>query len=63
MPATGNDNNETFVVEGYVPPKGADMNLATVSQVIGDYFQAMGDSRCCADVNSRCGQVRASNWC
>jgi predicted permease len=34
--------NETFVVDGYVPPKGAAMNLATPSQVIGDYFRTMG---------------------
>jgi predicted permease len=42
LPAGGNNNNQTFVVDGYTPPKGADMNLATVSQVIGNYFQAMG---------------------
>jgi predicted permease len=42
LPAGGNNNNQTFVVEGYTPPKGADMNLATVSQVIGDFFPAMG---------------------
>jgi predicted permease len=42
LPAGGNNNNQTFVVEGYTPPKGGDMNLATVSQVIGNYFPAMG---------------------
>ncbi len=42
LPASGNNNNQTFVVEGYVPPKGANMNLATVSQTIGDYFGTMG---------------------
>ena len=42
LPASGNNNNQTFVAEGYTPPKGANMNLATVSQVTGDYFQAMG---------------------
>jgi predicted permease len=42
LPANGSNNNQTFVVEGYVPPKGADMNLATVSYVIGDFFPAMG---------------------
>ncbi len=41
LPATGNNNNQTFVVEGYVPPKGAGMNLATNAQVMGDYFQTM----------------------
>jgi len=44
LPAGGNNNNQTFVVEGYVPPKGADMNLATVSQVIGKFFPSMGIS-------------------
>jgi predicted permease len=42
VPASGNNNNQTFVVEGYVPPKGANMNLATTSYVIGDYFRSMG---------------------
>jgi predicted permease len=42
LPAGGNNNNQTFVVDGYTPPKGADMNLATVSQVIGNFFPAMG---------------------
>lgn len=42
IPASGNNNNQTFVVEDYMPPKGAGMNLATVSQVIGDYFGTMG---------------------
>ncbi len=42
LPAGGVNNNQTFVVEGYTPPKGADMNLATVSYVIGNYFSAMG---------------------
>lgn len=42
LPAGGNNNNQTFVVEGYTPPKGGAMNLATVSYVIGNYFPAMG---------------------
>jgi predicted permease len=42
LPAGGNNNNQTFVVEGYVPPKGANMNLATATQVIGNFFPAMG---------------------
>ena len=42
LPAAGNNSNQTFVVEGYVPPKGANMNLATSSDVVGDYFHAMG---------------------
>jgi predicted permease len=42
VPAGTNNNGQTFVVEGYVAPRGADMNLATSSQVIGDFFPAMG---------------------
>jgi len=42
LPANGVNSNQTFVVEGYTPPKGADMNLATVSDVIGNPFQALG---------------------
>ena len=42
LPAGGNNNNQTFVVEGYTPPKGASMNLATVTQTIGNFFPAMG---------------------
>ena len=44
LPAGNNNNNQTFVVDGYTPPKGADMNLATVTQVIGNFFPAMGIS-------------------
>ena len=42
LPASGGGGNETFVVEGYVPPRGANLNLATPSHLIGDYFPAMG---------------------
>ncbi len=42
IPATGNNSNETFVIEGYVPPKGAALNLAVPAQLIGDYFNTMG---------------------
>ena len=42
LPASNSNNNQTFVAEGYLAPKGASMNLATVAQVIGDYLPAMG---------------------
>jgi putative ABC transport system permease protein len=42
LPASGNNSNSTFVVEGYVPPKDANMNLMTWVNVGGNYFQAMG---------------------
>lgn len=42
LPSQGVNNNQTFVVDGYTPPPGANMNLATVSQVKGDFFQAIG---------------------
>jgi putative ABC transport system permease protein len=41
LPAAGNNSNSTFVAEGYVPPQGAGMNLATAMTVQGDYLQAM----------------------
>jgi predicted permease len=41
LPAAGGDSNEAFVVDGYTPPKGEGMNLATPVAVIGDYFNAM----------------------
>ncbi len=42
LPASGNHSNSTFIVDGYVPPAGAGMNLATLVTVRGDYLQAMG---------------------
>jgi putative ABC transport system permease protein len=42
LPASNNNNNQTFVAEGYLAPKGEGMNLATVAQVVGDYLPAMG---------------------
>jgi putative ABC transport system permease protein len=41
-PASGSNNNSVFVAEGYVAPKDAGYDLATIIQVEGDYFQAMG---------------------
>jgi putative ABC transport system permease protein len=42
LPSTGGMNNSTFVVDGYVPPKGAPMNFATFILIEGDYLQSMG---------------------
>ena len=42
LPATGNGGGTVFVAEGYVPPPGADLNLATELTMQGDYLQAMG---------------------
>ena len=42
LPATGSNSNTTFVAEGYTPPKGANMNLATPMLIQGDYLAAMG---------------------
>ena len=42
LPASGNNSNSVFVAEGYVAPKDGGMDLATVVQVEGDYFTAMG---------------------
>jgi predicted permease len=41
LPTTG-DGIEAFVVQGYVDPRGPDRSAASPSQVIGDYFKAMG---------------------
>ncbi len=41
LPASSNNSNQAFVPEGYVPQKGANLNLATVASVMGDYFSAM----------------------
>jgi predicted permease len=42
LPSQGIKNNETLVVDGYTPPPGASLNLATVSYVEGNFFSAMG---------------------
>jgi putative ABC transport system permease protein len=41
LPAAGNNSNTAFVPDGYVPPPGVNLNLATPVQVLGDYLQAM----------------------
>ncbi len=41
LPASGGFGNETFVVEGFTPAKGAPLNLANPAQIIGNYFQTM----------------------
>jgi predicted permease len=41
LPASGNNSNTAFIAEGYVAPKGAGMNLATLVTVEGDYLQTM----------------------
>jgi predicted permease len=41
LPTTG-DGIESFVADGYVDPRGPDRAAASPSQVIGDYFKAMG---------------------
>ncbi len=42
LPASGNNTNSAFMAEGYVPPKEGSIDLATLVQVQGDYFRAMG---------------------
>jgi predicted permease len=42
LPAAGRESDNAFVPEGYIPPKGAGLNLAWPSQVMGDYFAAAG---------------------
>ena len=42
LPAAGVEFLGTFTPEGYVPPRGAGLNLAWIPQVMGNYFQAQG---------------------
>ena len=42
LPAAGYDIRATFTPEGYIPPKGAGLSLAWMSQSMGDYFRAAG---------------------
>jgi predicted permease len=42
LPASSGNSNTAFIAEGYVAPKGAGMNLATVVTVEGDYLQTVG---------------------
>jgi predicted permease len=44
LPASGTTYLATFTPEGYVPPKGAGLNIAWVPEVMGDYFTAQGIS-------------------
>jgi predicted permease len=42
LPAADFEFRGTFTPEGYIPPKGAGLNLAWIPQVMGNYFQAQG---------------------
>jgi len=42
LPASRGNSNTSFIAEGYVAPKGAGMNLATLVTVEGDYLQTIG---------------------
>jgi putative ABC transport system permease protein len=42
LPGSGDGGSETFVVDGYTPPNGVNMNSATPFHVYGDSFQALG---------------------
>ena len=42
LPAAGNNWSIPFTIEGYVPPKGAGLNMAAMSLVESDPFEALG---------------------
>ncbi len=42
LPAGADDNDVTMTFAGYVPPKGAALNMATPSAVSGNFFPALG---------------------
>jgi predicted permease len=41
LPASGNNRSQAFVPQGYILPKGVNVDLATGVDVQGDYFRAM----------------------
>ncbi len=42
LPAADVEFLGTFTPDGYIPPKGAGLNVAWIPQVMGSYFQAQG---------------------
>jgi predicted permease len=42
LPGSGSDNSSGFYAEGYAPPKGSELTAAWPSQILGDYFPAVG---------------------
>jgi predicted permease len=42
LPASGDSWEIAFTLDGYVPPKGTGMNMASMSMVLGDSFHALG---------------------
>jgi predicted permease len=42
LPAAGLEGLGTFTPEGYVPPRGAGLNVAWIPEVEGNYFEAQG---------------------
>lgn len=42
VPTAGNGSGIAFTIDGYVPPKGAGLNMAAMSLVQGDSFRALG---------------------
>ncbi|HTB98568.1 MAG TPA: ABC transporter permease [Terracidiphilus sp.] len=42
LPAVGAYGYQNFQVENYTPPPGANLNLATVSEILGNFFPATG---------------------
>jgi predicted permease len=42
LPVTGNYSGIAFTIESYVPPRGAGLNMAAMSPVRGDAFEALG---------------------
>src|SRR5439155_5925117 len=42
LPAAGNNWGIAFMIEGYVPARGAGLNMAAMSLVEGDPFEALG---------------------
>jgi predicted permease len=42
IPTAGDSLGIAFTIEGYVPPRGAGLNMAAMSMILGDPLQALG---------------------
>jgi len=62
LPAAGNNSGIAFTIEGYVPPKGAGLNMAAMSLVEGDPFEALGISVLCGHVFTESDYAAHSWW-
>ena len=63
LPAVGNRSNSAFVADGYISPRGASLDLAWPSQVMGGYFRAAGIALVRGRAFSRADNAKAPLVC